>query len=224
MTTISAEDKQFIQTNSMMAVAAYGEKPLAGNWAPLQGRDDLAVVDTASGFMARVYVSTDPNVRQILVAVAGTNGFNDAWAYLNAYIGWSTNTKSFQDALKFGSELKNFLASSEKYSGYSIATSGHSWGELFAQMFTYTFGWKGVGFDGVGAASVINSEGYKNELTTLNETAVGGSSFITCDTAGISIGPIKFGGGGIGSLGIDIAGVRQGTIEVGWELKGSASD
>ncbi len=55
MTTISAEDRQFIQTGSTMAVAAYGDTPPAGNWTLLDNRD-LRIVDKDSGFMARVYV------------------------------------------------------------------------------------------------------------------------------------------------------------------------
>ncbi|MEA3194555.1 MAG: hypothetical protein QOD26_2888, partial [Betaproteobacteria bacterium] len=210
MPDLSAQQKEFVQTGSTMAVVGYGDVPPGGNWNPVEG----VQANTASGFQAQVYVNTTTN--QLWVAVAGTNDAKDVAAWPGAQVGWSAAPDQFKDALTFGKAVENLVGPGGTYAGFSVNTSGHSWGELLSQLLTYTFGWNGVGFDGPGAGAVISSSGFTSEAASQGITPVGGTNFISCNTAGlINIGGFPlFGGGFIGSLGPDIAGTQSCTVEV----------
>lgn len=217
MSNISAQDQQLIQTGSSMAVAAYGNTPPPG-WVPLidPATDKGLVITATSGFQAQAYINSDPNDKRIFVAVAGTNDSNDVAAWISAVTGWDAGASQFRDGIDFAAKVNSVVKNNPQYSGYSISTSGHSFGEGFAQMFAYTFGWSGVGYDGVGAGAIIGSAGFTQYLTSQNITAVGGTNFISCNTAGLfnTSGLLSPGGGLVGSIGGDIQGTRQCTVNV----------
>jgi Ca2+-binding RTX toxin-like protein len=192
-----------------MAVAAYGSTPPPG-WVPL--RDPTTGIDLipneSNGFQARAYISSDPGDKRIFVAVAGTNDGKDVASWSSAVTGWDAGAQQFKDGLDFAAKIDNIVKNNPQYAGYSISASGHSFAEGFVQMFTYTFGWDGVGYDGIGAGAIIRSTGYTQYLASQNITPVGGTNFISCNTAGV--GP--FGGGIVGSAGPNIEGTRQCTV------------
>lgn len=213
MTTLTAAQTQFVQTGSTMATVAYGNgaTPPAGFVLLNDPITHLQSIDSTSGFSAQTYVNTATS--EIFVAIAGTNDIKDAvHGWSSAYLGWNTNAAQLTDALTYGKQLQDFISTHPEYTGYSISSAGHSLAESFSQMYTYTFGWKGVGFDGVGAGSIINSAGYDQTIQQLNIDVAHGTEFISCNTSGlgINVGDYSFfGGGGVGSTGFNIEGTTS---------------
>lgn len=187
-TTPTPQDQVFIQTGSTMAVAGYAKKETngqaetmpMGNWTKLE--DPRLNVNKDSGYQARVYVNTD--TKQIWFANAGTNDLKDAASWAGAAVGWEVGKAQFRDALAAGKIADSLIQPGAQYAGYAISTSGHSWGETLSQLQAYTFGWKGVGFDGPGAKQVIGSSGYEQALAEMNIQAVRSSDFISATARG----------------------------------------
>ncbi|MEO5375840.1 MAG: hypothetical protein H7840_16540 [Alphaproteobacteria bacterium] len=206
---MSDNDTLFVKTGSTFAALAYGDSknsPPSG-WRPIEDAA-LKVYDQPSGLMARVYVKDTPT-KEIWIAVAGTNDLKDVAAYPAAYLGETPARAQILDALTLGQKVKDLVNRNADYNDYTVNTSGHSWGELLAQTLSYTFGYRGVGFDGVGAKSVVSSSQFVQDAQNLGITVAGSSGFISCNTAGVSV----FGGGLVGSLGFDIPNTRHAVIQ-----------
>ena len=220
MAILTPAQTQLVQTGSALATVAYGTGAPPFGFVLLSDPAtnipiaDLAIRNTTSGFSAQTYVNT--STQQIFIGIAGTNDLKDvAYGWPSAYLGWNSNAAQLQDALTYGKQLQDFIASRPEYAGYTVSSAGHSLGESFSQMYTYTFGWKGVGFDGVGAGSIINSAGYLNFAQSLNINIAQGTDFISLNTSGLGInigGLSLFSGGGVGSTGFNIDGTIVGTI------------
>ena len=116
----------------------------------------------------------------------------------SAVTGWNAGASQFKDGINFAAQVNNVVKNNPQYTGYSMSTSGHSVGEGFAQMFSYIFGWGGVGYDGIGAGAIIGSAGFNQYLASQNITAVGGTNFISCNTSGLfNVSGLLTPGGGL---------------------------
>jgi hypothetical protein len=193
-------DTDLIKLGADFSDRAYGQRtdPLSSGWEPL-GQP----IETASGYEARVYVNR--TTHEVFYANTGTNERKDTQAWTDAVFGPKSqqfNDMLFQSKL-IDNEVKN--GGLLDIQNYTVYTTGHSWGELMGQAQTYTFGWTGVGFDGPGAALVVNDARYSTLLQGQNITAAAGTDFITVDTTGL--GPL--GGGLVGHAGVDIPGAAQ---------------
>ena len=213
---LNQEDRSVIKTASALSVVAYEKtnesiQLPAGNWQLLEDSGLAFINDQNSGYQARIYVNHD--TKQIFFANAGTNDLKDVAGWPSAYLGLQSN--QFKDALTAGAAVDNLVKRDPAYSGYTIITTGHSWGELLAQTQAYTFGWQGIGFDGPGAALVVQSSAYQQLANNLGIAPVGQTDFISCNTQGFSL----LGGGVVGSFGANIGGTRECTVA----LPGSTS-
>jgi hypothetical protein len=93
-----------------------------------------------SGFQAQAYINTE--TKEIIYAIAGTNGDGDAGADLSFGTNFSFH-EQFQQAIEYGKEIKGLTDPDGAYSGYTVSTTGHSLGGGLAQIASYTFGWGG---------------------------------------------------------------------------------
>jgi serralysin len=191
-----------IKLGAEFSERAYGKRTdlLPSGWV------ELLSIDKASGYQAKVYVNH--TTHEIFYANTGTNDGlfgQDAQGWSDAVFG--PRSPQFQDMLLESSlindEVKN--GGIRNIQGYTVYTTGHSWGELMGQAQTYTFGWTGVGYDGPGAGLVVSDSRFSTMLQAQNITAVGGTDFITVDTTGL--GPM--GGAFIGDIGANISGTAQ---------------
>ncbi len=193
-------DQQLVKEGAVFSLGSYGEPvtlPL-GNW------EVLRTFKNDSGYQATVYVDHDS--KRIFYANTGTNDLKDVTSWPDALFGPAS--QQFTDMLVAARSINTRLGIGGDLEGYTPVTTGHSFGELMAQIQTYVFGWRGVGYDGPGAGMVINDSRFTQILQDQNLTAAQGTNFISCNTAGL--GPL--GGGSIGSLGSDIGGTRQCTV------------
>ena len=164
---------------------------------------------SGSGFSATVYVNDDPQNKQIIIAVAGTNDFKDVANWPTVVTGGGSS--QFRDLLMVGQAVNSELTrAGSELQGYSVSTTGHSWGETGAQILSYTFNWKGTGFDGPGANNIVTSQNFQNLTSGMGIDVQGGGDFISCNTAGMSF----WGGGIVGALGSDIPGTQSCRMEL----------
>jgi Ca2+-binding RTX toxin-like protein len=208
--TTQTETNQIMIAVRLTNIAQNGGTPPTG-WREYKSDQIDKLVNSGSGYQAKVFVND--STKEVFIANAGTNDFKDVKSWPTVITGG--NSPQFSDALKVGQQIdllvKGELPGDRTLQGYTVNTSGYSWGEGMAQLQAYTFGWKGVGFDGVGAGAIVKSAGYQSLTSDLNITPAGqAADFISCNTAGV--GP--FGGGVVGSLGADISGTRSCTIEL----------
>jgi len=196
-------DQQLVKEGAVFSLGAYGEPVTLppGNWTILKVGGQIS---TESGYQAIVYV--DETAKRVFFANTGTNDWKDVASWRDAVFG--PQSQQFKDMLFESNKIKTRLGEGGDLAGYTIATTGHSWGEPMAQIQTYVFGWNGVGYDGPGAKLVIDDPRFAQILQDQNLTAAQGTNFISCNTAGLGL----LGGGSIGSLGSDIGGTRQCTV------------
>ena len=208
MTTTT--DSSAIKTGATLSDLAYtpGTPPPAG-WRVLSSKEIIKANASGSGYSGTVYVNDC--TKQIVIANAGTNDLNDVKSWSTVLTGGSS--PEFKDALLLGNAVKQLINDPLDLTlkDYKVSTTGHSWGEGLAQLQSYTFGWSGTGFDGVGAKAIVSSTAYAALTQSMDIVPIGGSvDFISCNTAGV--GP--FGGGVVGSIGADISGTRGCTVEL----------
>jgi hypothetical protein len=213
MNTSAASDREIITNAAVFSELSYGDnkniKLSPGNWTPIKFLHDKTKISSVAGldnpktgYQARAWVNTD--TREIFVANTGTNDSKDAAGWLAAQRGMTSS--QFIDALNVGLKIKELVATKGgRYEDYKVIVTGHSWGELIAQILSYTFGWRGVGFDGPGARAVISDPLYTKLTSELDITPVGKSDFISCNIK--DLGPLT--GGIVGHTGPDIPGTRQ---------------
>lgn len=98
--------------------------------------------EESSGFRAQAYINTE--TREIVLAVAGTDGLSDVLPDIN--FGFSSAYhQQFYDGLEYANGINNLVESEESiYAGYKVITTGHSLGGGHAQIFSHTFGWDGM--------------------------------------------------------------------------------
>jgi len=130
-----------------------------------------------SGFRAQAYINH--NTKEIVLAIAGTNG-NGLVEDILADVNFATNLayhQQFYDSLKYANEI-NELANGDDsaYAGYKITTTGHSLGGGHAQILSHTYGWDGVTWDAPKASLIVQSLGYKAQLAEYNLNPQGVSS------------------------------------------------
>ena len=213
MSTINISDREIVNNTAIFSELSYRNikniKLPPGNWQPVEFTNTHTKISSIdgldnpqTGYQARAWVNTD--TRQIYFANTGTNDSKDAAGWLAAQRG--VTSSQFTDALDAGLKVKEVVtAEDSKYRNYTIIVTGHSWGELMAQTLSYTFGWRGVGFDGPGAQAVISDPLYAQLTSERGIMPVGKSDFISCNIK--NLGPL--GGGIVGHIGTDIAGTRQ---------------
>src|SRR6266849_3958081 len=174
----SAADQQRVQEGAAFSVGSYNTTVTLppGNWS-------VERINANSGYQAAIYIDRD--AKQVFVANTGTNDLSDVKSWPDALFG--ARSQQFKDMLLTGNEIKARTGTGGDLEGYTVQTTGHSWGELMAQLMTFVFGWQGTGFDGPGAKLVIDDSRFTQTLQQLNMTAVQGTDFISCDTAGLNI-------------------------------------
>ena len=203
VTTSGISDQQLVKEGAVFSLGAYGEPVTLppGNWKVLEIGGQIS---KDSGYQATVYVDRD--AKRVFFANTGTNDLKDVKSWSDAVFGPAS--QQFHDMLIAGNSINARLGTGGDLEGYTAVTTGHSWGELMAQIQTYVFGWRGVGYDGPGAKLVIDDPRFAQILQDQNITAAQGTNFISCNTNGL--GP--WGGGVVGSSGSDIQGTRQCTV------------
>ncbi|MHB1352658.1 MAG: hypothetical protein ACYC5S_01110 [Thiobacillus sp.] len=201
MSTLSLQEETLIKEASQFANGTYTGSGGSGVWKVFR-----AYNDQASGYQATVYINHD--TKRIYFANTGTNERLDIASWPDAYTGAGSDQYDYM--LTEAQKLNQLVQPDGDLAGYTIYTTGHSWGELMGQIQTYVFGWTGVGFDGPGAAQVVNDPRFGDLLTQKNIIPIGGNNFISINTEGLWV----FGGGIVGSTGIDIEGTRKGYVSL----------
>jgi len=205
-TEISAQEQLLLVETSSFQNSAYD--PYQQNSIPLVNyrvEKDINYEST-SGFQAKIYINDAD--KKIYFANTGTNGLKDVASWINAYTG--AGSSQYSDMLKEANAINKKVQAGGEYEGYTIISTGNSWGELMAQVQTYVFGWTGVGYDGPGGGQIVSDPRFEAILEEQGITAVKGSNFISMNIDGV--GP--FGAGIVGFTGIDIPNVRDGSVTV----------
>lgn len=215
MSTINPQDKEIVTQAAGFADLAYADKskpPVLppGNWKPLALKNETqntitidALDNSQTGFQARAWVDTAS--KRIYLAIAGTNDLvKDPSNYSSIKLG--TPSSQVADALNAGLKVRAEVESREgAYRDYTVITAGHSWGKTLAELTSYTFGWRGVGFDGPGAKVIAESQAYIQMTRERGIHPVGRADFIACKIQGTKDG---YGSGFVGDIGQEIAGAR----------------
>lgn len=157
---------------------------------------DLHSVKNANGLMLSTFYN--PSSKEIVVAVAGTNGLSDILAYPSLYMGFEANKSQVQMATEYFAAIKKF-ADAEKA---TVLVSGHSFAGLFVDLAAATFGFQGVKFDAVGGRAVLNDAAYQAHLKSLGIKESDGGSVISVGVNGM-LGPFV-GGGLVEYFGVDV--------------------
>ena len=201
MSTLSLQEETLIREASQFANGTYTGSGGSGVWKVFRTYNDQA-----SGYQATVYINHD--TKRIYFANTGTNERLDVASWPDAYTGAGSDQYDYM--LSEAQKVNQLVQPDGDLAGYTIYTTGHSWGELMGQIQTYVFGWTGVGFDGPGAAQVVNDPRFGDLLTQKNIIPIGGDNFISINTEGLWV----FGGGIVGSMGVDIEGTRKGYVSL----------
>jgi Ca2+-binding RTX toxin-like protein len=109
---------------------------------------------TTSGFYGVAY--RNPQTNEIAIGYRGTDGMSDLSANITfANGGWNPQ---FTDAAKFTADVKALtVGDGAIYQGAKMLTTGHSLGDGIAQIMAKMFSLDGSGFEGPGAASVVQN-------------------------------------------------------------------
>jgi hypothetical protein len=169
MTTLSLQEETLIKEASQFSNGTYTGSGGSGAWEIL-----YSLNDATSGYQATIYINRD--TKRIYFANTGTNERQDVTSWPDAYTGAGSSQYSYM--LTEAQKINQRVQSGGDLAGYKIFTTGHSWGELMSQIQTYVFGWTGVGFDGPGAAQVVNDSRFSDLLTQKNIIPIGGGNFI----------------------------------------------
>ena len=177
--TTPAEINQIKIAAELSKIAQKGGTPPAG-WREYSNDDIDKTVNTGSGYQAKVFVNEFS--KEIYIANAGTNDYKD-------FIGWRTvitagNSPQFRDAIALGQQIQLLVDKDNPdavFRNYTVNTSGYSWGQGMAQIQAYTFGWKGVGFDGVGAGAIVSSADFQSLASGMGITPVGKAADFIAD-------------------------------------------
>ncbi|NGZ05688.1 MAG: calcium-binding protein [Magnetococcales bacterium] len=139
-------------------------------------------VDSSNDRSTGLQVSTYYNqqTRQVVIAVAGTNGLEDATGYPSLYIGYGANQGQINLALEKLSSIRAFANRNDA----STLIAGHSFGGAFVDIGAATFGFKGVKIDGVGGSAIVNDFQYINALKRYGITPVSGGDVISVGVSG----------------------------------------
>ena len=146
----------------------------SGDGAPPQ---DFSLIDdpsiqrspaTWSGFQAQVY--TNPQSKQIWIAMAGTNEWVDMLAWPTVVNGYSSSnlflsTRQIDEAVQFAERVKSTTEENEAYKDYTINVTGYSLGGTLSEVLGETFGWKSVSIDGSGGGAIVTSPQYSDMLS-----------------------------------------------------------
>lgn len=123
---------------------------------------------TWSGFQAQVY--TNPQSKQIWIAMAGTNEWVDMLAWPTVVNGYSSSnlflsTRQIDEAVQFAERVKSTTEENEAYKDYTINVTGYSLGGTLSEVLGETFGWNSVSIDGSGGRAIVTSPQYSDMLS-----------------------------------------------------------
>lgn len=194
MTTNINRDAQL----STIANAAYLDKPpqtIAIGGVSWERVLDSSSTPTTSGFYGVAY--RNPQTNEIAVAYRGTDGMSDLKADTTfANGGWN---QQFTDAAKFTADVK--VIANRDYGGAKMLTTGHSLGDGIAQIMGKMFSLDGTGFEGPGAAGVVQDPQFAvvKSLHAADTTGQIGS-YTTYRAAGSAISSVGTHLGGVENL------------------------
>jgi hypothetical protein len=207
------KDDILIKESANTAISAYGVRISNDNIRVL-----FPLTNYKSGFAGIAKV--DDIDKRVFVGNCGTNSLLDllSWAMVPGLtpISMIPGFSQVNDSRSFTIQVENYVSSHNEYSGYKIIQTGQSWGETLAQINSWERNQSGVGLDGPGAWTYLNSTSYLLN----NPKGLSAAFELSSNTKKIDF--ISLNASFVGGWwDFNIPGTRSGDIDMGLWPKGS---